>query len=383
MPWRATMISKSVASTPLIDSMTMVTPSFGSTGVRPASTMKVAMAENRASSTAVRPTGPSPSGPPVRRARARLSMASLCVLKLASPALTSTNYPSCALMHDHNSVAKLIHCLCPCCEGEVAGRVPGDQLAHSPAGADHRQIKVANLLAQCVAIEAKQLCRANLVPARGGQRRADQRPLHVTQNATIQPRRRQTVAELTEIGIEMALHRARERLRLTRCFADGRHAGLDRFDVELAINDRRGDRVLRIKCSKSPHQVLKLAHIARPAIALEPIHRLCVDLLAGEPLFLDQREEMPHQIRNILDTLAQGRQAQGHDIEPEIQILAEQTLLDRDPQILVGGSHDADIGADRRASTHGRVFTLLEYAQQARLSLHRHVADLVEEERPA
>ena len=49
----------------------------------------------------------------------------------------------------------------------------------------------------------------------------------------------------------------------------------------------------------------------------------------------------------------------------------------------MGGGDDAHVGLDRRATTDGRVFALLEHAQQAGLRLERHVADLVEEQRAA
>ena len=55
----------------------------------------------------------------------------------------------------------------------------------------------------------------------------------------------------------------------------------------------------------------------------------------------------------------------------------------QNPQILVGGGDDADIGLDRRAAADRRVFALLQHAQQTGLRLHRHVADLVEEQRAA
>ena len=89
---------------------------------------------------------------------------------------------------------------------------------------------------------------------------------------------------------------------------------------------------------------------------------------------------MADQVGQILDALAQGRQAQRHDIEPEEQIFPEQALLDQDAQILVGGSDDAHVGLDRGAAAHGGVFALLQHTKQPRLRFHRHVADLVEEQ---
>ena len=58
-------------------------------------------------------------------------------------------------------------------------------------------------------------------------------------------------------------------------------------------------------------------------------------------------------------------------------------LLDRDAQVLVGRGDDAHVDLDRDAAADRRVLALLEHAQQLRLRLHRHVADLVEEERAA
>jgi hypothetical protein len=100
-------------------------------------------------------------------------------------------------------------------------------------------------------------------------------------------------------------------------------------------------------------------------------------------LLFGQREEMPDQVGQILDALAQRRQPQRHDVEAEEQVLAEQALLDQDAQVLVGRRDDAHVGLDRRAAADGGVFALLQHAQQPRLRLHRHVADLVEEQRAA
>ena len=115
----------------------------------------------------------------------------------------------------------------------------------------------------------------------------------------------------------------------------------------------------------------------------QPVQRCLVDLLRRQALALDHGEEMPDQIGNILGALAQRRQPQRHHVEAEEQILAEQPLLDELPQILVGRGDDAHIGLDRRAAADRGVLALLQHAQKPRLRLHRHVADLVEEQRAA
>ena len=52
-------------------------------------------------------------------------------------------------------------------------------------------------------------------------------------------------------------------------------------------------------------------------------------------------------------------------------------------QVLVGGGDDADVGADGLAAADAGELALLQDAQQLRLQVERHVADLVEEERAA
>ena len=106
-------------------------------------------------------------------------------------------------------------------------------------------------------------------------------------------------------------------------------------------------------------------------------------LLFRQALALHQGQEVADQVRHVLAALAQRRQAQRHDVEAEEQVFAEQALLDQRPQVLVGGGDDAHVALDRRAAANRRVFALLEHAQQPRLRLHRHVADLVEEQRAA
>src|SRR5262249_12423127 len=126
--------------------------------------------------------------------------------------------------------------------------------------------------------------------------------------------------------------------------------------------------------------VLELADVAGPAVALEPIERSLVELLRGQTLALSLGEKVPDQVGHILDALAQWRQPQRYHVEPEEQVLPEQALLNQDAQVLVGRRNDAYVGLDRGAATNGGVFPLLQHPQKTRLRLHRHVADLVEEE---
>ncbi|MNU78083.1 hypothetical protein D3C71_676680 [compost metagenome] len=138
---------------------------------------------------------------------------------------------------------------------------------------------------------------------------------------------------------------------------------------------------MRIKRHQAAHQVFQFAHVARPGIGLHHVQRLAVETLAVKPFLFRHLHEVPDEIGNIFRAVAQRRQAQRHDIEAIIKIFAEQALIDQVLQILVGGSNDAHVGADRRAPADRRIFALLQHAQKAGLCIHRHVADFVEEQR--
>ena len=78
--------------------------------------------------------------------------------------------------------------------------------------------------------------------------------------------------------------------------------------------------------------------------------------------------------------LAQGRHAQGHDVQPVEEVFAKQSLPDCQAQVAMGRRHDADIGAERLPAADPGIFAFLQHAQQPGLRFHRHVADLVEEQ---
>ncbi len=88
-------------------------------------------------------------------------------------------------------------------------------------------------------------------------------------------------------------------------------------------------------------------------------------------------KKMTHQIGNVFFSFAQGRQAHGHDVQAVEQVFPKQALLYELTQIAVSRGDDAYIGFDRGSASHGRVFALLQYAQQPCLGFQRHVADFV------
>ncbi len=90
-------------------------------------------------------------------------------------------------------------------------------------------------------------------------------------------------------------------------------------------------------------------------------------------------EEVLAQERDVLAALAQGRRRDRHDVEPEVEILAELALLDLAAQILAGRRDDAQVDLDRLVAADAAELALLEHAQELGLEIERQLAELVEE----
>jgi hypothetical protein len=128
---------------------------------------------------------------------------------------------------------------------------------------------------------------------------------------------------------------------------------------------------------------MQFAHVARPAMLLQTRHRLRRQDLGRQAVRRRSLQVVVGQFGNVVEALAQRRQADRHDVEAVEQILAEEALLDLAAKVAMGRRHDSHIGLDRRATADRHVFAFLQHAQKARLRLGRHVADLVEEQRAA
>ncbi len=83
----------------------------------------------------------------------------------------------------------------------------------------------------------------------------------------------------------------------------------------------------------------------------------------------------------VFATLAQGRHADGEDVDAVEQVLAKGAGGDHLLQILVGGGDQPDVGALGARATDGAKLPLLHHAQQFRLGGQRQVGDFVEEQR--
>ena len=147
---------------------------------------------------------------------------------------------------------------------------------------------------------------------------------------------------------------------LTPAFARTRHGADCRRDdrVRQVVH---GERRIGRKGDHLLDHVLQLAHVARPRILLQDLHRLGRHG-AGTARAADGAA---HQRRDVFLALAQRRHVQVHDLDAIEQVLAERPLLHHRVQIAIGGRDDADVDARRqRIGADLLNLSVLQEAQQ-------------------
>src|SRR5262245_13408748 len=92
---------------------------------------------------------------------------------------------------------------------------------------------------------------------------------------------------------------------------------------------------------------------------------------------------MPREQRNVFDAIAQRGNGDREDRQPEVQILAELPASDGLLQVAIGCRDDPDVDLDARRASQSIERPLFERAEDLALDWHRHLADLVEEDRAA
>jgi hypothetical protein len=106
--------------------------------------------------------------------------------------------------------------------------------------------------------------------------------------------------------------------------------------------------------------------------------------LPSTPKFLRAfLQEVASENRNVLTAFAQARQTYPDHVQAMKQVFAKQSLPDPRFEILVRRGNDADLCLEGRMAANAIVMTIGKHAQQPRLQLRRHIADFVEEQRPA
>src|SRR5713101_155162 len=146
----------------------------------------------------------------------------------------------------------------------------------------------------------------------------------------------------------------------------------------------RFDVLLRGHDDQALDEVAEFAHIPRPGIAQQNLHRRVADFLAGTPVGRTEfREKVAREGGDVLAAVAQRRNEEGNHIQAIEEVLAESAAGKLQLEVLVGGGDDADVNADRLAGTDRLKALLFEDAQDFGLRAEAHVADFVEEERAA
>ena len=129
--------------------------------------------------------------------------------------------------------------------------------------------------------------------------------------------------------------------------------------------------------------VLELAHVPRPVVGEQPRQGQPRDRPARQPALGQLLEEVLHEQRDVLEPVAERGQLDREDVEPVVQVLAEPAGGDGLGEVDVRRGDDPAIGLDRLGAADALEPPVLEHAQELGLHAHRHVADLVEEERAA
>ena len=158
-------------------------------------------------------------------------------------------------------------------------------------------------------------------------------------------------------------------LRLER----GRHAQPHRemlgADATVVAQDQR-----------ALDHVLEFAHVAGPRVTHEYFHRFRRHLGAALRYHTRSADEVIHQSPDVATALAQRRDHQRHDREPEAQVLAELLLLDHRLQRTIGRGDHPHVHRDVGVATDAAEGMVLQHPQQAHLERGGEFADLVEED---
>src|SRR5687767_1353412 len=159
----------------------------------------------------------------------------------------------------------------------------------------HLDPQFADLLAQGIAVQSQQLGGADLVPAGCGQGDGYERALDLADDTVVEPRRGQPFAIFREMLGQIAFDHGGERRLVV---LGGRHGSLqlDQFGGHRVLMDR----LVGIEHNKPPDEVLQLADIAGPGMALQPFDRGGFEALLLQTVRFRLAQEVAHEIRDVL-----------------------------------------------------------------------------------
>ena len=138
------------------------------------------------------------------------------------------------------------------------------------------------------------------------------------------------------------------------------------------------DKLSLSKDNRMTDGVSQLAYIAGPFVIHQNLHgtggkRLNVSVLFQTVFF----KKMVAERRNIFFAVTQGRQMEGNDIQPVIQIVSESTRFNFLAQIPIGGSQYPYIGLHGFFPADPFKTVVLEKSEQKNLGGRGYVADFI------
>src|SRR5581483_7867684 len=113
------------------------------------------------------------------------------------------------------------------------------------------------------------------------------------------------------------------------------------------------------------HCVLQLAHVSRPTVFHERLHRRIREpsCLSAE-LFREELQKMLRQSRNCILPLAEGGNMKLDDIQAVVKILAKVPLLDHGLEVAVCRADHPNIDRQRNVASKPFEGTFLENMQE-------------------
>jgi len=128
------------------------------------------------------------------------------------------------------------------------------------------------------------------------------------------------------------------------------------------------------------HHVPQLAHVAGPAVALEPLDRGRRERFRRARALVELGEEVLGEELDVLDALAQRRHVQREHLQAVEEIAPQLAGVDGFVRVAVARSQHANVGLDRLVGSDAAHRARLEHAQELHLEVRGHLGDFVEEQ---
>src|SRR6185437_14511339 len=105
-----------------------------------------------------------------------------------------------------------------------------------------------------------------------------------------------------------------------------------------------------------------------------------VNAESGRMLFIDFVEKVRDEHGDVIAAIAEGREAQIHDVEAIVEVLAEGALFDHGEKVAIGSGEDARFDGNAVGCANGPDFALLQGSQEFCLQVEGEFANLIEED---